>query len=70
MKRRTFTTLVTGLTLAASLMGSTAMAQDKMRIALVVKALGIGFFEAAARRLHWPATGPAPADGFWIGVAP
>ena len=49
MKRRTFTTLVTGLTLAASLMGSTAMAQDKMRIALVVKALGIGFFEAAAQ---------------------
>lgn len=30
----------------------------------------LGFFEAAARRLHWPATGPAPADGFWIGIAP
>lgn len=47
MKRRTFTTLTAGLTLAACLMGSSAMAQDKMRIALVVKALGIGFFEAA-----------------------
>lgn len=29
----------------------------------------VGFFEAVARRLHWPATGPAPANGFWIGVA-
>jgi rhamnose transport system substrate-binding protein len=48
MKRRTFTTLTASLTLAASLFGSTAMAQDNMRIALVVKALGIGFFEAAA----------------------
>jgi len=48
MKRRTFTTLTTSLTLAASLFGSTAIAQDNMRIALVVKALGIGFFEAAA----------------------
>lgn len=48
MKRRTFTSLVTGLSLAASLMGTSAMAQDNMRIALVVKALGIGFFEAAA----------------------
>jgi rhamnose transport system substrate-binding protein len=48
MKRRTFTTLVAGVSLAASFMGSTAMAQDTMRIALVVKALGIGFFEAAA----------------------
>ncbi|MEO0503747.1 MAG: substrate-binding domain-containing protein, partial [Pseudomonadota bacterium] len=48
MKRRTFTSLVAGLSLAASMMGSTAMAQDNMRIALVVKALGIGFFEAAA----------------------
>ncbi|WP_299895657.1 rhamnose ABC transporter substrate-binding protein [uncultured Ruegeria sp.] len=48
MKRRTFTALTTSLTLAASLFGSTAMAQDNMRIALVVKALGIGFFEAAA----------------------
>lgn len=29
----------------------------------------LGFFETAARRLHWPAAGPAPADGFWIGTA-
>ena len=36
------------MSLAAGLMGSSAMAQDNMRIALVVKALGIGFFEAAA----------------------
>ncbi|WP_372921428.1 rhamnose ABC transporter substrate-binding protein [Roseovarius sp.] len=48
MKRRNFTKLVTGLSLAASLMGTSAMAQDDMRIALVAKALGIGFFEAAA----------------------
>ena len=48
MKRRTFTTLTAGLSLAASLFATTAMAQDNMRIALVVKALGIGFFEAAA----------------------
>ncbi|PJE33091.1 Autoinducer 2-binding protein LsrB precursor [Pseudooceanicola marinus] len=38
-----------GLGLAASLMGSTAMAQDNVRIALVAKSLGNGFFEAAAR---------------------
>lgn len=48
MKRRTFTSFVAGLGLAASVFGTTAMAQDNMRIALVVKALGIGFFEAAA----------------------
>lgn len=48
MKRRSFTSLVAGVSLAAGMMGSTAMAQDNMRIALVVKALGIGFFEAAA----------------------
>ena len=48
MKRRTFTKLTAGLSLAASLFASGAMAQDNMRIALVVKALGIGFFEAAA----------------------
>ncbi|MFY0635204.1 MAG: rhamnose ABC transporter substrate-binding protein [Vannielia sp.] len=47
MKRRHFTKLAMGLTLGASLMGTSAMAQDNMRIALVVKALGIGFFEAA-----------------------
>ncbi|MBS1302717.1 rhamnose ABC transporter substrate-binding protein [Loktanella sp. SALINAS62] len=49
MKRRNFTALVAGLGLTASLMGTSAMAQDNMRIALVVKALGIGFFEAAAK---------------------
>ncbi|MDD7972220.1 rhamnose ABC transporter substrate-binding protein [Roseinatronobacter alkalisoli] len=49
MKRRNFTKFATGLGLAASLMGSAAFAQDDtVRIALVVKALGIGFFEAAA----------------------
>jgi len=48
MKRRTFTKLTAGLSLAASLFATGAMAQDNMRIALVVKALGIGFFEAAA----------------------
>lgn len=48
MKRRTFTSLTAGLSLAASLFGTTAIAQDNMRIAIVVKALGIGFFEAAA----------------------
>ena len=47
MKRRNFTKLALGLSLGASLMGTSAMAQDNMRIALVVKALGIGFFEAA-----------------------
>ncbi|MBP1807543.1 rhamnose ABC transporter substrate-binding protein [Rubellimicrobium aerolatum] len=45
--RRTFTI---GLTLAASLLGTTAIAQDDpVRIALVVKSLGNGFFEAANR---------------------
>ncbi|WP_116083375.1 rhamnose ABC transporter substrate-binding protein [Tropicimonas sp. IMCC34011] len=34
---------------AAALMGTTAMAQDNVRIALVAKSLGNGFFEAAAR---------------------
>ncbi|MBV7396876.1 rhamnose ABC transporter substrate-binding protein [Mameliella alba] len=47
MFRRNFTKLALGLSLGASLMGTSAMAQDDMRIALVVKALGIGFFEAA-----------------------
>lgn len=56
MKRRTFTTLTTGLTLAACLMGTSAMAQDKTRIALVVKALGIGFFEAANKGAQEAAT--------------
>lgn len=49
MKRRTFTSLVAGIGLAASLAGSSAMAREPMRIALVVKSLGIGFFEAAAK---------------------
>lgn len=49
MIRRNFTKLLAGASLAASLMGTSAMAQDNMRIALVVKALGIGFFEAAAK---------------------
>ena len=48
MKRRTLTSLTAGLSLAAGLFGTTAIAADDMRIALVVKALGIGFFEAAA----------------------
>lgn len=49
MIRRNFTKLVVSMSLAASLMGTSAMAQDNMRIAVVVKALGIGFFEAAAK---------------------
>lgn len=49
MKRRTLTTLAASFGLAASLMGTTALADDPVRVALVVKALGIGFFEAAAR---------------------
>jgi len=48
MKRRNFTKITASLGLALSLFGTSAMAQDDMRIALVVKALGIGFFEAAA----------------------
>ncbi|GGF78576.1 MULTISPECIES: rhamnose ABC transporter substrate-binding protein [Mameliella] len=50
MIRRTFTKLLAGATLATGLMGTSALAQDDpVRIALVVKALGIGFFEAAAK---------------------
>ncbi|SMX44047.1 rhamnose ABC transporter substrate-binding protein [Maliponia aquimaris] len=49
MIRRNFTRLLAVTTIAASLLGTTAMAQDKVRVALVVKALGIGFFEAAAK---------------------
>jgi rhamnose transport system substrate-binding protein len=48
MLRRNFTKIVAGVSFAASMMGTTAMAED-IRIALVVKALGIGFFEAAAK---------------------
>ena len=40
--------LMTTVAVAAGLFASTAQAED-MRIALVVKALGIGFFEAAAK---------------------
>jgi len=35
--------------IAATMFAAPAMAEDNMRIALVVKALGIGFFEAAAK---------------------
>ena len=41
--------LLTSAAVAAALMAAPAQAQDKTRIALVVKALGIGFFEAAAQ---------------------
>ena len=41
--------LLTSAAVAAALMAAPAQAQDKTRIALVVKALGIGFFEAAAK---------------------
>ena len=47
MKRCKLTKIVAGLSVVASIMGTTAFADDT-RIALVVKALGIGFFEAAA----------------------
>ncbi|MFZ3582760.1 rhamnose ABC transporter substrate-binding protein [Loktanella sp. DJP18] len=46
---RIIKTLISGTALAAALIASPAMAQDNVRIALVVKALGIGFFEAAAK---------------------
>ncbi len=39
--------LVTSAALAAAVLAAPAVAQDKVRIALVPKALGIGFFEAA-----------------------
>lgn len=29
----------------------------------------LGFFETAARRLHWPYAGAAPAAGHWMAVA-
>jgi rhamnose transport system substrate-binding protein len=45
----TWKTLITTAAVAAALIASPAAAQDTKRIALVVKALGIGFFEAAAR---------------------
>ncbi|WP_386679105.1 rhamnose ABC transporter substrate-binding protein [Loktanella sp. R86503] len=43
------TKLIGGAAMAATMIASPAMAQDDVRIALVVKALGIGFFEAAAK---------------------
>jgi rhamnose transport system substrate-binding protein len=42
-------TIILPAALAASLVASPAVAQDKVRIALVVKSLGNGFFEAAHR---------------------
>ena len=44
---RLWTKLVSTAALAAAVLAAPAMAQDKKRIALVPKALGIGFFEAA-----------------------
>jgi rhamnose transport system substrate-binding protein len=40
--------LVASAAMAAAMMATPAFAQDQVRIAIVVKALGIGFFEAAA----------------------
>ncbi|MBU2960005.1 substrate-binding domain-containing protein, partial [Citreicella sp. C3M06] len=42
-------TLMTGVAMAATMLGASAAQAEDMRIALVVKALGIGFFEAAAK---------------------
>src|SRR5690606_2002553 len=44
-----WTKLFASAAVAATLVAAPAQAQDPTRIALVVKALGIGFFEAAAR---------------------
>ena len=44
-----FRKIMTSAALAAAMFTPPAMAQDNVRIALVVKALGIGFFEAAAK---------------------
>ncbi|SEN25578.1 rhamnose-binding protein [Loktanella fryxellensis] len=41
--------LISATAMAAALLANPAMAQDDVRIALVVKALGIGFFDAAAK---------------------
>ncbi|SNR56672.1 rhamnose ABC transporter substrate-binding protein [Puniceibacterium sediminis] len=41
--------LAIGVSLAATLLGTTAMAQEPVRIAILAKSLGNGFFEAAAR---------------------
>ncbi|HCC98045.1 MAG TPA: rhamnose ABC transporter substrate-binding protein, partial [Rhodobacteraceae bacterium] len=45
---RVLKSLLTTAAVAATMIGSTVQAGD-MKIALVVKALGIGFFEAAAK---------------------
>ncbi len=42
-------TLLTTTVIAASMMAATAPAQAQTRIAVLVKSLGNGFFEAAAR---------------------
>lgn len=44
-----FKKLIASAAMAGALFASPAVAQDEVRIALVVKALGIGFFEAAAQ---------------------
>jgi rhamnose transport system substrate-binding protein len=44
-----WTKLIGSVAVAAALAAAPAQAQDQKRIALVVKALGIGFFEAAAK---------------------
>lgn len=44
-----FKKLVASAALASAMFAGPAFAQDNVRIALVVKALGIGFFEAAAK---------------------
>ena len=41
--------LVASAALASAMFAGPAFAEDNVRIALVVKALGIGFFEAAAK---------------------
>lgn len=46
---RLWTKLVASAALAAAVLAAPAMAQDKVRIALVPKALGIGFFDAAQK---------------------
>ena len=50
MKRHYFGKLLAGMTIAASMVSSAAMADD-MRIALVVKALGIGFLKLLRKAL-------------------
>ena len=54
---RVLKSLLTTAAVAATMIGSTVQAGD-MKIALIVKALGIGFFEAAAKGAE-EAAGPA-----------